>query len=95
MDNLLRELRAARMEASAGHMAEAESRIDEVLDSIVDALSQLPGPKVSIRAIRDYLYEARFAATKADSFRAVAALDGALRVLEQVSRTELGDAAQT
>jgi hypothetical protein len=61
------------------------------LDSLVDALGQLSGPKVSIRAIRDYLYEARVAATKADSFRAVAALDGALRVIERVPRTEPGD----
>jgi hypothetical protein len=45
--------------------------------------------------VRCELGEARDPFYEHDSFRAVAALDGALRVIEQVSRTEPGDAAQT
>ena len=93
MENLVQELRAARMKASGGQMAEAEFHIDEVLDSLISWLAQLPGPKVSIRAIRGYLYEARIALSGDDSFRAVAALDGALRVIEQ-SHREPGDPGQ-
>ena len=88
MDELLQLLRSARLRASAGEMGEAEGRIDEALELLSESLAHRPGPKLSTRAISDYLYEARFAVAKGDSFHAVAALNGALRVLEPKSKPE-------
>jgi len=56
--------------------------MDEVLELLADALAKRSGPRPSARAIRGYIVEARFAATKSDSRSAVAALDEALRALD-------------
>lgn len=83
MNELLQQLREARLHASADQMGEAKGHIEEALELLDDALTQRPGPKPSARAIRGYLDEARVAATKADSRSAVSALDEAILVLEQ------------
>lgn len=88
MDELLQQLRDARKHASAGQMEEATEHIDEALELLDEALAHRPGPKASVRAVRDCLSEACFAATRADSFGTVAALDLALRVLEPKSKLE-------
>ena len=64
-------------------MEDAKHHIDEVLELLDEALAHRAGPKPSARAIRGYIAEARFAASKSDSRSAVAALDAALRVLEE------------
>jgi hypothetical protein len=83
MDELLQQLRDARLHASAGEMGEAEAHIDEAFELLDDALAQRSGPKVSVRAVRGYLTETRVAMTKADSRSAVSTLDEAIRALEQ------------
>jgi hypothetical protein len=83
MNELLQQLREARLRASADQMGKAKGHIEEALELLDDALTQRPGPKPSARAIRGYLAEARVAATKADSRSAVSALDEAILALEQ------------
>jgi hypothetical protein len=84
VNELLQQLREARLRASADEMSKAKGHIDEALELLDDALTQRPGPKPSARAIRGYLAEARVAATKADSRSAVSALDDeAILALEQ------------
>ena len=83
MDELLQQLRDARLHASAGEMGKAEGHIDDALELLDGALAQRSGPKVSVRAVRGYLAETRVAMTKADSRSAVSTLDEAIRALEQ------------
>jgi len=83
VQELLQQLRDARLHAAADEMEDAKQHIDEVLELLEDALTQRSGPKPSVRAIRGYITEARFAATKSDSRSAVAALDEALRALDE------------
>jgi hypothetical protein len=64
-------------------MEDAKQHIDEVLEFLDDALAKRSGPKPSVRAVRGYVAEARFAATKSDSRSAVAALDEALLALDE------------
>ena len=87
MNELLQQLREARLRATANEMSKVKGHIEEALELLDDALTQRPGPKPSARAIRGYLDEARVAATKADSRSAVSALDEAILVLEQGSVT--------
>ena len=83
MNELLQQLREARLRASADEMGKAKGHIEEALELLDDALPQRPGPKPSARAFQGYLAEAQVAATKADSRSAVSALDEALLALEQ------------
>jgi hypothetical protein len=87
VNELLQQLREARLRASANEMSKAKGHIEEALELLDDALTQRPGPKPSARAIRGYLAEARVAATKADSRSTVSALDEAILALEQGPRT--------
>jgi hypothetical protein len=83
VQELLQQLRDARLHAAADEMEDAKQHMDEVLEFLDDALAQRSGPKPSVLAIRGYIAEARFAATKSDSLSAVAALDEALRALDE------------
>jgi hypothetical protein len=83
MEDLLKELRAARLHAAAKRMDQAKGHIDEALDLLVDSMPQCTGPKVSVRAVRSYIAEAGFATTHSDSRHVIAALDAALRTLEK------------
>ena len=83
MQELLQQLRDARLHAAADEMEDAKQHLDEVLELLDDALEQRSGPKPSVRAIRGYIAEAWFVATKSDSRTAVAALDEALRALDE------------
>ena len=88
MQDLLKELRNARLHATAGEMEAAKEHIDEALDLLDDALARRPGPKPSMRAIRGYIAEAGFALTQRDSRRAESALSEALRALENPGKRE-------
>jgi hypothetical protein len=82
LEELLEQLRGARMDVIAGDMKAAQKHIDDVLELLDVAVAQRAGPKLSVRAIRGYIAEAGYAITKSDSRRAVSALDEALRALE-------------
>lgn len=83
MENLSHELRQARSNAASQGWAKAKHHIDEALELLDDAMARRVGPKVSSRAVRGYIAEAGFAIAKADSVRAVSALDEALRSIDQ------------
>lgn len=83
MENLSHELREARRNAASHGWAKAKHHIDEALELLDDAMARRAGPKVSSRAVRGYLAEAGFAITKADSVRAVSAIDEALKSIDQ------------
>jgi hypothetical protein len=83
VQELLQQLRDARLHAAADEMEDAKQHLEEVLELLDDALSERSGPRPSVRAIRGYIAEARFAAMKSDSRTAVAALDEALRALDE------------
>ena len=55
MQELLQQLRDARLHAAADEMEDAKQHIDEVLELLEDALTQRSGPKPSVRAIRGYI----------------------------------------
>jgi hypothetical protein len=80
---LLQQLRDARLHAAADELEVAKKHMEEALELLDDAVAQRPGPKPSVRAIRGYIAEAGFAATKSDSRSAVAALDESLRALDE------------
>jgi hypothetical protein len=87
MEDLLKELGNARLNASAGQMDQAQQHLDESLELLNEAVAGRRGPKPSVRAVRGYIAEAGFALRKADSRGAVSALDGALRMLQEPQPT--------
>jgi hypothetical protein len=83
MNELLQQVHNAGRYARAGAMEDALRYIDEAWELLDDGLSKRPGPKASIRALRDYLSEARFAARKGNQFGVTQALDNVLRMLNE------------
>jgi hypothetical protein len=83
VSEFLQHVHNAARYARAGAMEQALAYIDEAWELLNDGLAKWPGPKVSIRALRDYLSEARFAAMKNSQVTAVRALDNVLRMLDE------------
>lgn len=67
MQELQQQLRHARLYAAADEIEDAKQHIDKVLALLENAFAQGSGPKPSLRAIRGYIAEARFAAAKSYS----------------------------
>jgi hypothetical protein len=83
MTEFLQQLRNAARHTRAGAMNEATKYIDKAWEVLDDTGTKRSGPKFSVRALRDYLSEARFAARKGSQFAAMRALDNAMRLLDE------------
>lgn len=84
MEKLLIELQLARMAALTGELDQAGTAV-KVAARMVDAVKPPDSLYGSPREIRSYLAEAGFALVKADSRRAISALDEAIKALERYS----------
>ena len=83
VEELLNELRTAKRHASAGQMDRAKQKIDDSLEHLEDAIAGRPGPKPSVRAVREYISQAAFALSKADQLGVASALDSAIKMLQE------------
>ena len=83
VEELLNELRTAKRHASAGQMDAAQRKIDDSLEHLEDAVAGRPGPKPSVRAVREYIAQAAFAAKRADARGVASALDSAIKMLQE------------
>jgi hypothetical protein len=81
MEELLTELRVARLRALAGELDAAVWHV-HIAFQMVDGLKPRDAIYHSAREVRGYIAEAGFALLQADSRRAISALDETLRALE-------------